>query len=165
MTSFTALYRQYAPDVFRFAFYLAGNRAQAEDITSEAFVRAWTAREPIRSATAKGFLLTIARNLFLKQRARDRHQVELPEEVEMLLVDPAPSPHARAEQRGELRAVIEALQGLAEVDRAALLLRAFEGMDYEEIARVLGIPLGTVKVKIHRARLTLAARRKRLEDR
>ncbi|MEW6337436.1 MAG: RNA polymerase sigma factor [Acidobacteriota bacterium] len=164
MTDFTALYRRYAPDVFRFAFYLAGSREKAEDITSETFVRAWTAREPIRSATAKGFLLTIARNVFLKQHARDTRHVGLPEDVELLLADPGPSPHARAEQRAELGAVIEGLHELSAVDRAALLLRAFEGVGYEEIARVLGIPIGTAKVRVHRARLALAARRSQRED-
>ena len=43
MTDFTELYKKYAPDVFRFAMYLSGNRSEAEDITSETFVRAWTA--------------------------------------------------------------------------------------------------------------------------
>src|SRR6266851_99458 len=61
MTDFSALYKKYAPDVFRFAMYLSGNRSEAEDITSETFVRAWTAPGPIAMATVKGYLLTIAR--------------------------------------------------------------------------------------------------------
>ena len=68
MTDFGTLYTKYAPDVFRFAMYLSGNRSEAEDITSETFVRAWTAPEPIAMATVKGYLLTIARNLFLQER-------------------------------------------------------------------------------------------------
>ena len=66
MTDFTELYKKYAPDVFRFAMYLSGNRGEAEDIVSETFVRVWTAPEPIAMATVKGYLLTIARNLFLQ---------------------------------------------------------------------------------------------------
>lgn len=152
MTSFADLYRHHAADVFRFALYLSGDRGEAEDITAETFVRAWTAPEPIRTATVKGYLFTIARNLFLKSRRKRSRHVELVDS----LPDPGAGPHARAEQDSELRAVLEALQKLPEVDRAALLMRAADEMAYEEIARALGISLSAVKVKIHRARLALA---------
>ena len=151
-TDFSALYQKYAPDVFRFAMYLSGNRAEAEDLTSEAFVRAWTSTEPIRAATVKGYLFTIARNLFIQGLRKKKRNVELDEELR----DTQPSPHTQAEQRAEFRAVLAGLQRLPETDRAALAMRAFEGMPYEEIAQALGIPLSTVKVKIHRARLALA---------
>ena len=72
------------------------------------------------------------------------------------LRDPQASPYAQAEQKAELRTVLAGLQKLPEIDRAALLMRAFDGMPYEEIARALGISLPAVKVKIHRARLALA---------
>lgn len=66
MTGFAELYEKYAPDVYRFSLYLSGQRAEAEDITSETFVRAWASAEPIRTATVRGYLFTIARNLFLQ---------------------------------------------------------------------------------------------------
>jgi RNA polymerase sigma-70 factor (ECF subfamily) len=72
------------------------------------------------------------------------------------LRDPQASPYAQAEQKAELRTVLAGLQKLPEIDRAALLMRAFDDMPYEEIARALGISLAAVKVKIHRARLALA---------
>lgn len=156
MTDFSALYQKYAPDVFRFALYLCGNRAEAEDITSETFVRAWTSPEPIRAATLRGYLFTIARNLFLQGLRKSKRHVELSEEVR----DPQASPQTQAEDKAEFRAVLAGLQRLPEADRAALAMRAFEGMHYEEIAQALGIPLATVKVKIHRARLALAGIRR-----
>src|ERR1700674_1597160 len=70
MTDFSALYKKYAPDVFRFALYLSGDRSQAEDLTSETFVRAWTSPEAIEVATVKAYLFTIARNLFLARPAK-----------------------------------------------------------------------------------------------
>src|ERR1700693_6583661 len=74
MTGFSALYKKYAPDVYHFALYLSGERGEAEDITSETFVRAWTSPEPIEMATVKGYLFTIARNLFLQGlRKKSRH--------------------------------------------------------------------------------------------
>jgi RNA polymerase sigma-70 factor, ECF subfamily len=152
LTDFGDLYRKYAQDVFRFALYLSGERGEAEDITSETFVRAWTSPEPILTATVKGYLFTIARNLYLQRsRSRGRH-VELDEN----LPDAQADPHARAEQKAEFQAVLAGLQELPESDRAAVLMRAIDGMPYEEIARALRLSLGAVKMKIHRARLALA---------
>jgi RNA polymerase sigma-70 factor (ECF subfamily) len=55
----------------------------------------------------------------------------------------------------ELAMVLEAMRELPDVDRAALLMRASEEMSYEEIAEALSLPVGTVRVKVHRARLKL----------
>jgi RNA polymerase sigma-70 factor, ECF subfamily len=151
MTDFSTLYKKYASDVFRFALYLSGDRSQAEDITSETFVRAWTSPEAIEVATLKAYLFTIARNLFLHGLRRKSHHVELDEELR----DPQASPAVQAEQKQEFRAVLAGLQELPEIDRAALLMRALDGMPYEEIARALGISLASAKVKVHRARLAL----------
>ena len=151
MSDFSELYRRYAPDVFRFALYLTGNRGDAEDITSETFVRLWASSEPIRSQTVKGYLCTIARNLFLQGMRRQSRREELSEE----LPDKAAGPQERAEQRDELERVIACLQKLPELDRAALLMRALEDLPYEEIALALGISVASAKVKVHRARLAL----------
>jgi RNA polymerase sigma-70 factor (ECF subfamily) len=150
---FHALYVRYSPDVFRFALYLSGDRHDAEDITSETFVRAWTAPGPIRAATVKGYLLTIARNLFLAGRKKRAREVPVPESI----ADPGPGPAAPAELDSELAAAVASLQRLSEVDRAALVMRAVEEMSYDEIAHALGISLAATKVRIHRARLALAA--------
>jgi len=152
MTDAGALYRKYALDVFRFALYLSGNRHEAEDLTSETFVRVWTSPGRVEAATVKGYLFTIARNLFLQDLRKKPRQIELDEQLR----DPRASPHAQAEQKAELDAVLAGLQKLPEIDRAALLMRALEGMPYEEISQALKISLASVKVKIHRARLALA---------
>ena len=146
-----ALYQRYARDVFRFATYLCGNRSDAEDITAETFVRAWTAPERIEAATVKGYLFTIARNLFLKGIRRTSRHTSLRED----LPDPAPGPPSRLEQQAELDAVLARLQTLPEVDRAALLMRALDGLPYQEIALALGISLSSAKVKVHRTRAVL----------
>lgn len=146
MTDFNALYRKYATDVFRFALYLSGSRADA-DITSETFVRVWTSLVPVEPTTVKSYLFTIARNLFLQELRKRRPQTELDER----LLDPRAGPQAQAEQKAELHAVLAGLQRLPETDRAALLMRALEDLPYEEIARGLRISLASVKVKIHRA--------------
>lgn len=150
--TFSTLYQRYAADVFRFALYLSGNRSDAEDITSETFVRAWTSSEPIRTETVKGYLFTIARNLYLQGLRKSKRHVGLDDQLE----DPRASPLALAEQKAEFRAVWTRLLELPETDRSAVLLRAVEGLPYEEIARALGISIAAVKTKIHRARLAFA---------
>jgi RNA polymerase sigma-70 factor (ECF subfamily) len=134
---------------------LSGSPAHADDITAETFVRVWSIRDTIRVASVKAYLFTIARNLHADGRRRDARHVELPER----LLDPAPGPEVEAQARQELQTVLTALQQLAEVDRAALLMRAQDGILYEEIAAALGLSLPAAKVKVHRARLPRGALR------
>ena len=83
MDDFHGLYKEYALQVHRFASFLCGRSSLAHDITSETFVRAWTARGRIREATVKAYLFTIARNLYRDTRHRNTRSVQLEE----LLVD------------------------------------------------------------------------------
>lgn len=151
-TAFHDLYARYAADVYRFALWLGGSPAEAEDVTSETFVRAWAGRDKIRTETVRAYLFTIARNFFLQQRRVQRRQVGLETVAEMAANN---EPSDEVEKRLELEAALRQLQSLAEEDRAALILRALYDMPYEEIARVLGISLTAAKVKVHRARRKL----------
>src|SRR5512133_3852337 len=72
--NFGGLFERYWPDVFRFAVYLTGNRADAEDVASETFARAWAAPGEIRVGTVKAYLFMIARNLSVDLR-RGSHEV------------------------------------------------------------------------------------------
>jgi RNA polymerase sigma-70 factor, ECF subfamily len=152
MTSFHELFEKHARDVYRFALYLSGDPALADDVTSETFIRLWSSAEPVRLATVKAYLLTIARNLCLMERRRSSRGQSLEETV----LDSGPGVVRQVEARDELDRVLRALQEFPEVDRAALLMRADEGLSYEEIAAALGIPVATAKVKVHRARLKLS---------
>jgi hypothetical protein len=69
-TTFHGVYSRYSADVYRFAYWLTGNADDAQDITAETFVRAWTAPEEPRMETVKAYLFTIARNLHRKQWRR-----------------------------------------------------------------------------------------------
>src|SRR5215467_14428184 len=70
MIRFHDLYESYARDVYRFALYLSGDPAMADDITSETIIRVWSSLEPVRLATGKAYLLVIARNLWFMERRR-----------------------------------------------------------------------------------------------
>ena len=152
MTSLEELYRRHAQDVFRFAYWLSGSRSEAEDITSETFVRAWAGAEDLRMNTVRAYLITIARNLYLQSRRRAGREDSLDVDV----ADHGPGPDEQAERRDELNQVRAALQKLSEGDRAALLMHAELELPYDEIARGLGLSLSAVKVRVHRARLKLA---------
>src|SRR5262249_5175391 len=160
MTDFHSLYKLYAPQVRRFALFLSGDSMLADDITSETFVRAWTSRGKIRESTLKAYLFTIARNFYRDHLRRNKRLQALEESMP----DESPSLQTRTEHKAELKAVMDALHQLAEVDRAALLMRVQEEMSYEEIAEALRLPVTTVKVKVHRARLKLMKAREVFQE-
>jgi len=152
--TFEELYRRYFPDVHRFALYLTGDPAEAEDIASETFVRAWAADAPLRAQRLDAYLFSIARNLHrrgYRRRRLDALAADMP--------DAPPGPERELAGRGELAATLAQLQALPEVDRAALLMRAFHELSYDEIAAALGLSVSSAKVKVHRARTALKAHR------
>jgi len=148
--SFVEVYNAHARDVYRFALYLSGDRAVAQDITSETFLRVWMAEQPVRMTSVKAWLFVIARNLFRHELRRLRRREPL--DVEMAA---AVSVEADAEVREECERVCRSLAELPEVDRSAVLMRV-GGLAYEEIAGMLGVSVAAAKVKVHRARLRLA---------
>ena len=152
LVDFSGLYRAHAQDVRRFALYLSGNPALADDLVSEAFVRVWTARDRVELTTVRAYLFAIVRNLFLKHLQIEHRHAPLDERA----VDDQPGPERRVRDQSDLRTVLAALAKLPEIDRAAVLMRADEGLPYEDIAAALGISAVAAKVKVHRARLKLA---------
>lgn len=153
MITFHEMYQRHSKDVYRYAYWLSGSAEEADDITSETFARAWAGREDIRTETVKAYLFAIARNLYLKGLRYTKRQFDLDPQHP----DPEPAPEKQVESRLELDRAMQAIQALPEMERAAFLLRIQHELPYDEIARILQLPLTTVKVKIHRARLKLAA--------
>jgi RNA polymerase sigma-70 factor (ECF subfamily) len=152
-TTFHELYERYAGDVYRFAHWLTGNPHDASDITSETFVRAWTAPEEPRMETVKAYLFTIARNLHRKQWRRQSRIEALDEATP----DQAAQPDETAAYQDEFRRTLEAVHGLPEIDRTLILLRAEQELSYEDIAAATGLSAAAVKVRVFRARAKLAA--------
>jgi RNA polymerase sigma-70 factor (ECF subfamily) len=151
-TTFHELYSRYAEDVYRFAHWLSGNPDDARDITSETFVRVWTAPEEPRMDTVKAYLFAIARNLHRKQWRRQSRNVE----IEETMPDPAASPDEAAAKRDDFRRAMAAVQTLPESDRNLLLLRAEGELSYEDIAVSTGLSVAAAKVRVFRARAKLA---------
>lgn len=151
MLTFQELYETYAADVYRFALWLTGDAFDAEDITSDTFVRAWARSNTIRTETLKAYLFTIARNSFLERQRKGRRQVVL----EDTYIDPSPGPEMMLLARQELREVQLILWSLSEVDRSAFILRVQHELPYVEIGRILDLSISTARVKVHRVRRKL----------
>jgi RNA polymerase sigma-70 factor (ECF subfamily) len=155
MIDFHSVYARHAPDLRRFALYLTGNPALADDLVADAFVRLWTTTSTIRTETVRAYLIAIIRNLYLNSRRRMARDVPLDDTH--VIADVAASIELRLEQREALARVRDVLAVLPEVDRSALLLRALHDLPYEEIAQILNVSIAAAKVKVHRARLRMAA--------
>src|SRR4026208_2589888 len=99
MDGFRDLYERYHPDVFRFALFLTGDPARADDLTADTFVRAWTARDRIRQKTVRAYLLTITRSLGRDAGRAARTRVALDDQM----ADGAPAVGVQVEQASALR--------------------------------------------------------------
>ncbi|MGB2955484.1 MAG: RNA polymerase sigma factor [Anaerolineales bacterium] len=153
MINFKDLYESYAKDVYHFVLWLAGDSLEAEDITSETFIRAWVHHSKFRTETLKAYLFTISRNIYLQHQRKRKRQVVL----EDVHPDPAAGPDILTESQLTLERVQRVLQTLPEIDRAAFVLRIQHELPYVEIARILDISLSATKVKVYRVRKKLIA--------
>src|SRR5262249_28969702 len=133
--------------------------AEAEDVVSETFVRIVTRSHAIASTTARAYLLTVARNVYLDTARRKHRDARLADEIELDFADLRcePDQPTRLDNNTRMAAALKALGLLPEGERAAFLLRVDHDLSYEEIALALGISVAAAKVRVHRARLRLAS--------
>ena len=142
------VYEAHAPAVFRCLLVWSRNAAVAEDLTAETFYRAIVSDQDLRTLTARGYLIAIARNVWRKHIARHGRENGLPGDIR------APDPLC-AEARIDLQRTLQALAALPEDLREPLVLYAQGGLSYEEIGAQLNITLAAVKIRIFRARQRL----------
>jgi RNA polymerase sigma factor (sigma-70 family) len=156
---FGLLFERYGNVVFRFLAAQMTAEA-AEDATSEAFIAAFRTRHQYRSdAPPRAWLLGIATNVARRHwRARRRFEVALERLHQLLSVGERPTEEEPVGGRGQLSEVVRgALETLPHAQREALILRAWAGLSYEEIAVVMGVRVGTVRSRISRARESFAS--------
>jgi RNA polymerase sigma-70 factor (ECF subfamily) len=165
---FQALVLPHLDDAVNLAGWLAGNRADAEDIVQEAVLRAFKYFDRFTGERPRPWLLAIVRNTCASwmSKNRSRHLVLVADARDEAVAGEdsgaatAPSPEAQSMQRELGRAIDRAVAGLPPEFREVILLREVEELAYKEIAAVLDVPIGTVMSRLARARKLLQARLK-----
>lgn len=156
--SWEQIVTEHSARVYRLAYRLTGNRHDAEDLTQETFVRVFRSLSGYTPGSFEGWLHRITTNLFLDgARRRTRIRMDpLGEDAERVPGGAGLGTPERGFEHGNLdHDVQRALDELSPEFRAAVVLCDIEGLSYEEIAVTLGIKLGTVRSRIHRARAQL----------
>jgi RNA polymerase sigma-70 factor (ECF subfamily) len=157
--AYAVLVERYGGRVYNIALRVTHDVDAAHDCAQEAFIRAYRALHQYDLAYPFGpWIFRIATNASLNHAQR-WHAHETP--VEELPEDPEPTdagPEPTAVRREELAEVLAAMAELPPAYRAALTLRHIQQLSYQEVADALGLPLGTVKTHLHRARAALRAR-------
>ena len=152
-------------ELFRLALRITLNRAEAEDVVQETFLKVWNRRNDWDGIDSmEAFCLTVCRNLALDRQRRMDNRVESLDAT----IDPADhSHHANPEeltvQRNRVELVHRIIDQLPEKQRCCMQLRDIEGKSYRDIATVMGISEDQVKVSIYRARQAVKERFQRLE--
>jgi len=162
LDAFNALVETHQDHLFALVVRMVPDRDQASDVVQEAFFSAYRHLASFRGGSVRSWLGRIAINAAMDiQRARRRRPVQpYPELEDETWQPPAPStaePELTAIAAERSRALAGALAGITPDQRAAIVLFDIEGYDYQEIADLTGVSLGTVKSRIHRGRLALRA--------
>jgi RNA polymerase sigma-70 factor (ECF subfamily) len=153
LESFEALYRENVSRVYALCLRMCGERARAEDLTQEVFVRAWTRLGSFRGESRfSSWLHRLAVNVVLGDERSLGRRIE-PVSVEADLEEagePVPAP-----EPGRSRDLERAIASLPRGAREVLILHDIEGYRHQEIAEMTGRATGTCKAQLHRARMLL----------
>ena len=145
--------------LYNFAHWLTQDRAEAEDLVQETYTKALRGFSGFQLGTNfRAWIFRILRNSFLTSRTGLKSMIGLEEEAVENVASSAPSPESALIAQANREMVQQALTELSVSFREILLLCEVEDLSYEEIAEVLGIPVGTVMSRLHRARKALRAR-------
>ncbi len=154
---FRRLADEHGGRIYTLALYLLGRREDAEDVTQEVLVRLWRHRDRIDPARTRAWVVQVTRNLVIDlARQRRQRAAVFAEGADAEAAAVAVAHDARPDRvamNGELRtALAAAVARLDEPYRSILVMREIQDYSYREIADTMEMPLGTVKVYLHRAR-------------
>jgi len=157
------LAQRYRQPAYVLALQMLGNRDDAMDVTQDAMLRFFTTLNSFDSERrVQPWLFTIVRNqvrdLWRRRRRRPGDSAPDADSLTSQLVSPAASPEADLRRQQLREEVWRALATLSSEQREIIVLRDFHDLSYNDIAQVLGIPIGTVMSRLHGARRQLRAR-------
>lgn len=164
--AFNACYERFQGPIYRFAWHMSGNQANAEEVTQEVFLR--FIENPRNFDPSKGslasYLFGIARNVMLRQMQSSHAALSLGDDVPDDDVDLAIEPDflSDLDRREKLACLRKSVLAIPQPYREALALCDLEEMSYPEAAAVLQCPPGTVASRLHRARTMLKLRLKEM---
>ncbi len=157
--AFGQLVCKYQNRLYNTLVHIVGCREQAEDVAQDAFVQAFVKLDTFRGKSAfYTWLYRIAFNTAISHRRRKKVEVSVDQSREQSGEEPIDSgdgPGDRLEREEKVGMVRRALDALSEEHRAILVLREMDGCCYETISDILDLPIGTVRSRLHRARLQL----------
>ena len=158
-TAFGQLVLKYQGRLYNTLVHVVGSTEDARDVVQDAFVQAFVKLDTFqRSSAFYTWLYRIAFNVAASHRRRRKPTLSVEHTREITGEEPLDSgdgPDEQLEGRERCRQVHEALDQLSEEHRMVLVLREIDGCCYETIAEVLEVPIGTVRSRLHRARLQL----------
>jgi RNA polymerase sigma-70 factor, ECF subfamily len=157
--AFDELVLKYQDRLFNTIAHVVGSPHEAGDVVQEAFVQAYIKLSTFqRTAAFYTWLYRIAFNIAVSRQRRHRPIASVEQNRELTGEEPlghGDSPSRRMEQQERVAQVQAALGRLSDEHRMVLVLREMDGCAYEAIAEVLDVPVGTVRSRLHRARLEL----------
>ncbi len=157
--AFGQLVCKYQDRLFNTVLHVAGSREEAEDVAQEAFVQAYVKLSSFQGNSAfYTWLYRIAFNVAVSRRRRKKNEVSIHAVGQNSPREPADDAEPPTEQllRQERSSQVHtALATLSDEHRTILVLREMEGFEYEQISEILDLPTGTVRSRLHRARLQL----------
>lgn len=155
---FDCAYRRYADELYRFCLRRSHDSAFAEEALSTTFAEAWRRRDEVDfvSRPIRPWLYGVARNVLRDQRRKQRRQEEVRTSLERVQRRHADDPCEELMRREITLALVGSLDALPEGQREVVALCLFGDCSYEVVASELKVPIGTVRSRLHRARLSLA---------
>ncbi|WP_444947510.1 RNA polymerase sigma factor [Micromonospora ureilytica] len=158
--AFAELFDEYARSVYNHAFRLTADWATAEDVMAATYLQAWRSRERVTAegGSLRPWLLGIATNEarnHIRSNRRYRRVAAALLASDFTVPDHADEVAGRLDDSRRIAAAIDALARLRRAEREVLTLCLWEGLDYESAAEALGVPVGTVRSRLSRARARL----------
>lgn len=156
--AFGTIFERHAGTVYNYCFRRTGNWSQAEELTAIVFLEAWRRRRQVvlERDEAIPWLLGVATNVIRNlRRSQRRHRAALERLPREHLADFAADVDERLDDERQMRATLRALRELPRADQDVLALCVWEALTYEQAAFALGVPVGTVRSRLSRARARL----------
>lgn len=148
--AFSEIYKLYFAKIYKYCKFNTNDDSEAQDICQETFVKAWKNIKKFDSErpdwSIQAFLFTIARNLII-DGSRRKKELHLEEYLE---IETNEDFYENIDRKNNIDLVKEALSKLEEIERQIIILRYFEEMDTKQIANILGIKDGALRVRLHR---------------